>query len=124
MAITALLAGCASADCSRSFCGCYTDHSQAVKIRLTDAEALPISDAVLICEDTGVAFGTTDEDGLIRVTVEGQTSPGCGFIPSCQIAYFRTEENSHGRPFWFGRLIRGSGDAATGSRIEIITDGG
>lgn len=94
-----------------------------VSIRLTGPVGQPSVGAVLICQDSGVALGTTDDDGIVRVSVDGKLSPGCGFVANCQVAYFRTEENDLGRPFWFGRLIRGSSKSTSNSRIEIVEDG-
>jgi len=129
-AIAIFLTGCASnpdvpegpVDCAKSLCGCYEDYSMPVTIKFTGSDGQPISGAVLICEDTSAALGTTNQNGLVRVLVKGKTSPGCGFIADCKIAYFRTTENPFGRPFWFGRAIRGSSNASDDGRIEIIKD--
>ena len=120
--------GCAlgqldSFDCSKSVCGCYKDHSTTVTIRLTDADSTPIAGATLICLDNGESLGATSGAGLIRMRVEGKSSPDCGFVTDCEVVYFGTKEKGFERPFWFSRFLRGTNDDATDRRIEIVGDG-
>lgn len=123
-----LLASCAFVqevmdDCSRSLCGCPKHHTITVEIKLSRGNFEPIPHAALICLDTGELLGTTSSTGLISMRVPGNSSPGCGFMADCEVAYFRTKERGFERPFWFGRIIRGTNDDATDRRIEVVIDG-
>ena len=66
-------------DCGRSSCGCYSDHSLEVLLKVTDAHDDPIPNAKLVCYDDGRLLGAADQDGVIEMTVDGALSPGCGF---------------------------------------------
>ena len=114
-------------DCSRSICGCSRDATILVEIKLSRDNSEPIPDAALICHDPddglGKAMGITNSLGLVSMEVPGYSSPGCGFFPDCKIAYFRTKERGFERPFWFGRVVRGTNDDATDRRIEVTIDG-
>ena len=110
-------------DCSTSLCGCPRDHTITVEITLSTGNFEPIPNAALICLDSGETLGITSSTGLISLGVPGDSSPGCGFIADCKVAYFRTKERGFERPFWFHRVIRGTNDDATDRRIEVVING-
>ena len=119
-----VLAGCASQhDCNKTFCGCYKQHVETVTIELTDTDENPVASARLICHDEGVYLGTTNPNGILKLRVQGAISPGCGFIPECQIAFFETKDEGYGRPFWFARFVRGESVSVGDSNVELIDDG-
>jgi len=107
-------------DCAKTLCGCNTRLTMPVTLRLSDADRIPIANAGLVCHDTGFYLGTTDGRGVLTIDVEGNTSPGCGFIPDCQVAYFRTETEKFGRHFWFARFVRGEDVSARAHAVERI----
>jgi len=116
--------GCASQhDCNKTFCGCYKRHVETVTIELTDTDDNLVARARLICHDGGVYLGTTNPNGLLKLPVQGAVSPGCGFIPDCQIAFFETKDGGHGRPFWFARFIRGEQVSATDGNVKLVNAG-
>ena len=122
----AFVADVIEGDCVRSICGCAKQHTITVEIKLSRDNSEPIPDAALICHDPddglGIAMGITNSVGLISMRVPGYSQPGCGFTPDCKVAYFRTKERGFERPFWFGRVIRGTNDDATDRRIEVVID--
>ena len=108
-----LTAGCAAYadegkfDCSKTLCGCPTERAVSIAIRFSDAEGKPLTGARLICHDDGNYLGTTNPNGLLKLRVVGDATPGCGFLPRCQVAYLRKKGGIWGRPFWFARFVRG-----------------
>ena len=128
VAFAVLLGACATSkndetsliDCSRSLCGCSTDASQPVTLRLADADGDSVANARLICHDDGTFLGRTNEDGLLTLQVAGANTPGCGFIPACQVAYFRTDNDKFGRHFWFARFVRGEPVSARAHAVELV----
>lgn len=129
-AVAFLLVACAAddtslpgeVDCARSLCGCYTDMSMPVTLRMSDADNEPMANARLICHDDNSYLGTTDRDGILTLSVPGRTSPGCGFMPDCQVAYFRTEAEQFGRHFWFARFVRGEDVSARAHAVQRLDD--
>ena len=116
-----ILAGCAShRDCAKSFCGCYKKHAETVTIELTGPDESPIANARLLCHDSGAYLGTTNPKGILKLQVQGATSPGCGFIPDCQIAFFEKKDDGRDRPFWFARFVRGEEVDETDGSIRLI----
>jgi hypothetical protein len=105
-------------DCVRSLCGCYSDHSLEVLLQVTDAQDEPIPYATLVCYDAGTLLGAADQDGLIKMKVDGEVSPGCGFHPACRIAYVSNQNGGYGRLIWFGRTLKGN-DAST-EKVERV----
>lgn len=120
VAFTFFLGGCAAVDCSTSLCGCSSAASQPVTLRLTDADRSFVANARLICHDDGSFLGQTDSDGLLKLQVQGANTPGCGFMPDCQVAYFRTDNDSFGRHFWFARFVRGEPVSAKAHAVERV----
>lgn len=112
----------ADIDCSRMFCGCWTEHSIPVRLRVAESDDSPVVGARLTCHDDDTSLGTTDPQGVLTLDVAGRSSPGCGFMPDCQIAYLRMDDGSPGRPFWLGRLAQGEDLAADDSKIEILAE--
>lgn len=108
--------------CARSMCGCSRAHSIDATFRLTDANDEPITDAHLICHDSGNRLGTggSDSDGILKLSVAGRLSPGCGFQSDCRIAYISSEDNRYGRLIWFLRLVRGI-DVSTDT-VELVDE--
>lgn len=107
-------------DCAKSFCGCSSEMTMPVTLRMSDAHRNPVANARLICHDDGSFLGTTDGNGLLTIDVVGNSSPGCGFIPDCQVAYFRTEEEQFGRHFWFARFVLGEDVSARAHAVERV----
>ena len=93
-----------------------------VTLRMSDADRNPIGNARLICHDDNSFLGTTDSSGLLSIEVVGNSSPGCGFIPYCQVAYFRTEKEQFGRHFWFARFVRGEDVSAKAHAVERVDE--
>jgi len=93
-----------------------------VTLRMSDADNKPIAHARLICHDDSSYLGTTDRDGILTLSVPGRTSPGCGFVPDCQVAYFRTDAEQFGRHFWFARFVRGEDVSARAHAVERVND--
>jgi hypothetical protein len=128
IAVALLLVACAADsdedgaefDCAKSFCGCSSGMTMPVTLRMSDANRNPVAGARLICHDDGSFLGTTDSDGLLTIEVAGSSSPGCGFIPDCQVAYFRTEEEQFGRHFWFARFVLGEDVSARAHAVERV----
>ena len=115
-----LLAGCAAAfDCHQSLCGCPAEFVKTVTIKLSSADQGPISNAVLTCHDNGEGLGITDSSGLVKLQVPGASTPGCGFMPHCRVAYFRTD-GGFDRPFWFGRFIRDEPVGEINANVELL----
>lgn len=122
-----LAAGCAAHgeddsafDCNKSLCGCPIERVVSVAMKFSDDESQPLAEANLICHDNGDYLGTVNPSGLLTLSVVGDATPGCGFLPRCQVAYLRKKDGSWGRPFWFARFVRGE-DAAIGTdRIERV----
>ena len=110
-------------DCSKSLCGCSTEVTQAVTLRLADADGSPVSNARLICHDDGTFLGNTNMEGLLTLQVAGANTPGCGFMPDCQVAYFRTDKDKFGRHFWFARFVRGEPVRAKAHAVELVESG-
>lgn len=131
IALAVLLGACAanksdetnSFDCSRSLCGCSSDASRPVTLRLADADGSSISNARLVCHDNGSSLGTTNREGLLTLQVAGADTPGCGFMPDCQVAYFRTDNDGFGRHFWFARFVRGEPVSAKAHAVELVDSG-
>ena len=73
-----------------------------------------------MCDDDGTPFGATNANGLIQFRVPGASTPGCGFTPHCQVAYFRMQDNGVGRPFWFARFIRGEPVSETDAIVALV----
>lgn len=109
-------------DCARTLCGCTAMVSMPVTLRMSDADNKPIASARLVCHDDGAYLGTTDHDGILTLDVAGRASPGCGFIPDCQVAYFRTESEQFGRHFWFARFVRGEDVSARAHAVQRLND--
>jgi len=112
--------GPAGFDCVKTLCGCNSRLVMPVTLRLSDADRIPVAEAHLICHDTSSYMGKTDGDGILTIDVAGNSSPGCGFIPDCQVAYFRTESEQFGRHFWFARFVRGEDVSARAHAVERI----
>jgi len=91
-----------------------------VTLRMSDGDRNPVANARLICHDDSSFLGTTDSDGLLTIQVVGNSSPGCGFIPDCQVAYFRTEKEQFGRHFWFARFVLGEDVSARAHAVERV----
>lgn len=123
VALTVLLGACTTLDCSRSLCGCPSPASKTVTLRLADADGSTVSNARLICHDVGSFLGQTDTDGLLTLQVGGANTPGCGFMPDCQVAYFRNSDDSFGRHFWFARFVRGEDVSAKAQSVELVDPG-
>ena len=83
------------------------DTRQPIALRLSDGDGNPVANARLICHDTGELLGKTDAQGEVRLEVAGKITPEIGFMPNCQVAYFRTDSDQFGRHFWFARFVRG-----------------
>jgi len=116
-----LLGACATTDnCGKSLCGCSTAASHLVTLRLTDADGIPVPKARLICHDDATFLGETDAEGMLTLQVAGGNTPGCGFMPDCQVAYFRTDSDSFGRHFWFARFVRGEDVSAKAQSVELV----
>jgi hypothetical protein len=107
-------------DCAKSFCGCSSEMTMPITLRMSDADRNPIANARLVCHDNSSFLGTTDSNGLLTIEVVGNSSPGCGFIPDCQVAYFRTEKEQFGRHFWFARFVRGEDVSARAHAVERV----
>ncbi len=107
-------------DCSRSLCGCAMERAVSVAMKFSDSEGEPLAGAVLVCHDNGSNLGTANPDGLLRLSVVGDATPGCGFQPRCQVAYLRKKDGSWGRPFWFARFVRGEDVALGTDRVERV----
>lgn len=118
--VAVLTGACATSDCSRSLCGCSSKASQPVTLRLADADGSVVANARLICHDDGNLLGQTDSNGLLSLRVQGANSPGCGFRPDCQVAYFRTDDDSFGRHFWFARFVRGEAVSSKAHSVELV----
>lgn len=119
-----VLAGCASQhDCNKTFCGCYKQHVETVTIELTDTDENPVASARLMCHDGGAYLGATNPNGILKLRVQGAISPGCGFIPECQIAFFETKDSGRGRPFWFARFVRGEQLGKTDGNVKLVDAG-
>ena len=118
--LTLLLGACATVDCSRSFCGCSSPTSEALTVRLADADGSPVGNARLICHDDGAYLGMTNPQGILSLTVKGSASPGCGFVPDCKVAYFRNSDDSFGRHFWFARFVRGEDVSSRAHSVERL----
>ncbi len=115
------LAGCVSQfDCASSLCGCYKKRVETVIVELTDIDENPIANARLRCNDSDAYLGTTNDKGVLELQVPGSVSPGCGFIADCRIAFFETEDNGRGRPFWFARLVRGEEVGETDEIVSLV----
>jgi len=110
-------------DCAKTLCGCSDEITTPVSLRMSDADRNPIPNARLVCHDDGSYLGTTNSDGLLTLDVPGMSSPGCGFRPDCQVAYFRTEEEQFGRHFWFARFVRGEDVSAKSHAVESVRIG-
>lgn len=93
-----------------------------VTLRMSDADRNPVGNARLICHDDSSFLGTTDSSGLLTIEVVGNSSPGCGFIPDCQVAYFRTGKEQFGRHFWFARFVRGEDVSARAHAVERVDE--
>ena len=109
-------------DCSKTLCGCPKESTVNLTMRFSDAEGKPLPGASLICHDDGDLLGTTSPDGLLRLLVVGKATPGCGFVPRCQVAYLKKKDQSWGRPFWFARFIRGEDVVNGGDSVQRISD--
>lgn len=95
----------------------------SVAITFSDSEGEPLAGAILVCHDNGDYLGTANPNGLLRLPVVGDATPGCGFLPRCQVAYLRKKDGSWGRPFWFARFVRGEDVAIGTDRIERVEGG-
>ncbi len=125
--ISCALIGCASgggglADCARSLCGCDKPYTRTVVFQLANKDSSPVSGATLICFDNYESFGTTNHEGVLRVRVQGRTSPGCGFHADCKTAFFQTEEHGWERPFWLHRAVRGEEIDAVERSIKVSVE--
>ena len=109
-------------DCSRSLCGCSSPDARPVTLRLANEDGDPVGDARLVCHDDGTFLGRTNTDGLLTIQVSGANTPGCGFMPDCQVAYFRTDNDQFGRHFWFARFVRGEPVSAKAHAVELVDD--
>jgi hypothetical protein len=110
-------------DCNKTLCGCSSDQNVNVTMKFTNSEGDAVSGARLICHDNGEFLGTTNPNGLVKLRVAGAATPGCGFMPNCQVAYLRMKDGTFGRPYWFARFVRGE-DVETGdNNIERISSG-
>jgi hypothetical protein len=130
IALAMLLVACAADaeresgnfDCAKSLCGCSSEMIRPVTLRMSDADRDPVANARLVCHDDGSYLGTTNDDGLLTIEVLGSSSPGCGFIPDCQVAYFRTDKEQFGRPFWFAHFVRGKDVSARAYAVERVVE--
>ena len=130
IAVALLLVACATDndqeagefDCAKSLCGCSSEMTMPVTLRMSDADRNPIGNARLICHDDNSFLGTTDSSGLLSIEVVGNSSPGCGFVPDCQVAYFRTEKEQFGRHFWFARFVRGEDVSARAHAVQRVDE--
>jgi len=122
VALTFFLGACTTSDldCGSSLCGCASAGSKPVTLRLADADGTAVENARLICHDDGSLLGRTNADGLLSLQVPGMNTPGCGFMPDCQVAYFRTDNDSFGRHFWFARFVRGEPVNAKAHAVELV----
>ena len=107
-------------DCAKSLCGCSVPATRPVTLRLGGEEGEPVGNARLICHDDGALLGKTDAKGVLTLQVSGSESPGCGFQPDCQVAYFRTDDDQFGRHFWFARFVLGEPVNTKAHSIELI----
>ena len=130
IATAMILSGCAAVDdngdvffdCVKTLCGCSEAMTLPVTLRMSDADRNPVANARLICHDDSSYLGTTNSDGLLTLKVAGASSPGCGFRPDCQVAYFRTENEQFGRHFWFARFVRGEDVSARAHAVQRVTE--
>ena len=76
-------------DCCKSLCGCSSNQTESATLQFTDADGSPNADAMLICHDNGEQLGVTNPNGLVELQIAGEATPGCGFMPNCQVAYLR-----------------------------------
>ena len=128
--IAVLLVGCASAtdgplnvhDCNESFCGCQEEDIKTLLVKYVGEDSKPVWGVRLVCLDTGETLGRTDPRGLIRLKVKGLTSPGCGFQPECEAAYFVSKGQGIERPFWFGQLLREGNEIESNGRKAVVVD--
>lgn len=126
--VAVLLGACAAGsvqetgvfDCGKSLCGCSSPDTRPVTLRLAVADGDPVGNARLICHDDGSFLGKTNSVGLLTLEVSGLKSPGCGFMPDCQVAYFRTDNDQFGRHFWFARFVRGEPVSSRAHAVELV----
>jgi len=95
--------------------------TQLVAIRLSDGDGSPVANARLICHDTGELLGRTNPQGELSLEVAGTNTPGNGFMPDCEVAYFRTDNDQFGRHFWFARFVRGEPVSTKLHSVELLT---
>lgn len=123
------LVGCASNadeglgghDCNKTLCGCYVDYTKTIRLQYLDKESKPVWGVKLVCLDNSESLGTTGPKGIIRVKVEGATSPGCGFQPDCTTAFFISKDQGRERPFWTRDLLR-AGEIESDGRKAVVLD--
>ncbi len=94
--------------------------TQPVALRLSDGDGNPVANARLICHDTGELLGKTNLQGELSLEVAGQSTPKNGFMPNCQVAYFRTDNDQFGRHFWFARFVRGEPVRTKLHSVELL----
>lgn len=107
-------------DCGRSLCGCWSDATRDIALKVTEADGSPIADARLICYDDQLPLGVADANGIVRMSVEGQLSPGCGFNPSCTVAYVSSAKDRNGHLIWFARVVRG--EVSHTGNVELVVE--
>jgi hypothetical protein len=72
----------------------------------------------MICYDDHTRLGVADANGIVRMSVEGNSSPGCGFNPRCTVAYVSSAEDRYGYLIWFARVVRG--EVAHTGKVERV----
>lgn len=99
---------------------CGSETTKSVTLKLVDADGNPVPHARLICHDDSTFLGATSAEGLLTIQVSGANTPGRGFMPDCQVAYFRTDNDQFGRHFWFARWVRGEAVSAGAHAVELV----
>ena len=72
------IAGCTDDDCGRPICGCWTDETLDLQIRVTDQDGNPLEGIDLICVNEDIPVASSDFEGLAGTMIETRISPGCG----------------------------------------------
>lgn len=124
------LVGCASStdkglgghDCNKTLCGCQVDNTKTIRLQYVDEESKSAWGVKLVCLDNYESFGTTGPKGIIRLKVEGATSPGCGFQPDCTTAFFISKDQGRERPFWTRELLSSGNEIESDGRKAVVLD--
>lgn len=121
------LAGCAGDQrarkpdglCARGICGCWEAHTLRVDVKIETTDSLPVPGVALICASSQKVLGVSNQAGNARIRARGRISPGCGFIPDCEVAALEDDSGDLLGSVELTSLLRGQETSYGDLRLRI-----